>query len=104
MADVAVYMVVNLHITDKDEYRKYEKSFFPILKKYGGQFLTYDDSAETLEGTIPRTGRMILFSFPSEKAAKDWYADADYQSISEHRRAGTNMEFLTMIKGLPPRD
>ena len=104
MADVPVYMVVNLHITDKDEYRNYEKNFFPILKKYGGKFLTYDDTAETLEGTIPREGRMIIFSFPSEQAAKDWYADPDYQAISEHRRAGTNMEFLTMVKGLPARD
>ncbi len=104
MADTPVYMVVNLHITNEDEYRKYEKGFFPLLKKYGGQFVTYDDTAETLEGTNPREGRMIIFSFPSEQAAKDWYADADYQALSEHRRAGTTMKFLTMVKGLPPRD
>jgi uncharacterized protein (DUF1330 family) len=46
---------------------------------------------------------MIMFSFPSEQAAKDWYADADYQTLSEKRRAGTKLEFLTMIKGMPAR-
>ena len=104
MNDVPVYMVVNLIITDKDEYRKYEKGFFTILKKHKGSFVTYDDNHMTLEGTAPRSGRMIIFSFPSEQAGRDWFADADYQALSEHRRAGTKMEFLTMVHGLPPRD
>ncbi|MBL4868030.1 MAG: DUF1330 domain-containing protein [Pseudomonadales bacterium] len=102
MSDIPVYMVVNLIITDAERYLNYEKGFFPLLKQYGGEFVTYDDASITLEGT-PRTGRMIIFSFPSEKAAKDWYADADYQALSEHRRAGTRLEFLTLVHGLPPR-
>ena len=103
MADVAVYIVVNLAVTDAVEYRKYEKGFFGILKKYGGEFVTFDDNSITLEGVAPREGRMIIFRFPSEQAAKDWYADADYQALSAHRRAGTRLEFLTMVHGLPPR-
>ena len=103
MSDVPVYMVVNLAVTDVNEYRQYEKGFFPILKRFGGQFVTFDDNPITLEGVAPRSGRMIIFSFPSEQAAKDWWADAEYQALSEHRRAGTKMEFLTMVHGLPPR-
>jgi uncharacterized protein (DUF1330 family) len=103
MSDVPVYMVVNLKITDVEPYRLYEKGFFSMLKKYGGSFLTFDDSADTFEGVAPREGRMIIFSFPSEQAAKDWYADADYQALSENRRAGTKLEFLTMVKGMPAR-
>ena len=103
MSDVPVYMVVNLAVTDVNKYRQYEKDFFPILKRFGGQFVTFDDNPITLEGVAPRSGRMIIFSFPSEQAAKDWWADAEYQALSEHRRAGTKMEFLTMVHGLPPR-
>jgi uncharacterized protein (DUF1330 family) len=44
MSTIPVYMVVNLKVTDADQYRKYEKGFFPLLKKYGGTFLTFDDS------------------------------------------------------------
>tara|TARA_B100001013_G_C24622757_1_gene447921 strand:- start:4793 stop:5107 length:315 start_codon:yes stop_codon:yes gene_type:complete len=104
MSDVAVYMVANLVIKDADEYRKYEKGFFPILKRFGGEFVTYDDDNETLEGTDPIEGRMIIFKFPSERAAKDWYHDDDYQVLSEFRRAGTTLKNLTMVRGLPPRD
>ena len=102
MDNLPVYMVVNLSIKNKDEYRKYEKGFFSILKKHGGIFVTYDDNAENFEGDSPRDGRMIIFKFPSEKYAKDWYSDPEYQSLAKFRRAGTKLEFLTMVKGIPP--
>ena len=103
MSNIPVHMVVNLAVTDADEYRKYEKGFFPILKKYGGEFVTFDDNPLTLEGDTPREGRMIIFRFPSEQAARDWYADSDYQALSAHRRAGTRLDFLTLVHGIPPR-
>lgn len=103
MSDVPVYIVVNLAVSDADKYRVYEKGFFGILKKYGGSFITFDDNPIHLEGDAPRKDRMIIFSFPSEQVAKDWYADPEYQALSEHRRAGTKLEFLTMVHGLPPR-
>jgi uncharacterized protein (DUF1330 family) len=103
MSDAPVYAVVNLTVTDAPVYRQYEKGFFSLLKKYGGEFVTYDDAAFTLEGISPRSGRMIIFKFPSEAQARAWYADPEYQALSEHRRAGTRLEFLTMVRGLPPR-
>lgn len=104
MTEIPVFMVVNLEISDAAEYRKYEKGFFPILKKYQGEFVTYDDNPVHLEGDSPRAGRMIIFRFPSEEKARAWFADPDYQAISEFRRAGTTMKFLTMVHGLPQRE
>lgn len=103
MSDVPVYVVANLVIDDVDRYREYEKGFFPILKKHGGKFITYDDSISTLEGSAPPKGRIVIFSFPSESAARGWFDDPDYQEISEHRRAATQLQFLTIVHGLPPR-
>ena len=54
MSDVPAYVIANFTIHDKDEYRKYEKGFFPILKKHGGSFVTFDDNSKHLEGTEPR--------------------------------------------------
>ena len=103
MSDVPVYMIVNLQITDTDTYRQYEKGFFPLLKKYGGEFVTYDDNPLTMEGFSPREGRMILWKFPSEAQAHAWYRDPEYQALSEHRRSGTQLEFLTMVRALAPK-
>ncbi len=103
MADAPAFVVANFIIEDADEYRNYEKGFFPILKKHGGEFFTYDDNPETFEGADPREGRVVLFKFPSEDSARAWYNDPKYQALSEFRRAGTELKFLTMIHGLPPR-
>ena len=102
MDEVKVYMVANLQIHDAERYREYEKGFFPILKKHGGEFITYDDNIIHFEGDTPLKGRVILFSFPSLNHANDWYSDPDYQSISEHRRASVTST-ITLINGLPPR-
>ncbi len=103
MSDVAVYIIANLIVRDADEYRKYEKGFFPILKKFGGEFVTFDDNHENLEGDSALEGRVIIFKFPSEKVAKQWYNDDEYQALSEFRRAGTTLKNLTMVHGLAPR-
>ncbi|MCH2098912.1 MAG: DUF1330 domain-containing protein, partial [Pseudomonadales bacterium] len=74
-----------------------------ILKKHKGEFFTFDDNTVTFEGSDPRTGRVVMFRFPSEEAARTCYHDPEYQALSEHRRAGTELKFLTMVHGLPPR-
>jgi len=104
MSEVPAYVVANFIVHDAQEYRKYEKGFFPILKRHGGEFFTYDDNPHTFEGAAPREGRVVLFKFPSEQAAREWYNDPDYQALSEFRRAGTELQFLTMLHGLPQRD
>ena len=48
-------------------------------------------------------GRAIIFKFPSEADADNWWVDEGYQELSKHRRAGTDSS-IQRIKGLPPRD
>lgn len=103
MSSIPVYMVVNLTIKDADEYRIYEKGFFKFLKKHNGTFITYDDSPDVLEGSKPLPGRVIIFSFPSEKDADNWWNDAGYQELSKHRRAATEIT-LQRVKGIPSRE
>tara|TARA_B100000963_G_scaffold116519_1_gene101512 strand:- start:26 stop:337 length:312 start_codon:yes stop_codon:yes gene_type:complete len=102
MEEIKVYMIANLQIHDSKRYRQYEKGFFPLLKKHNGKFITFDDNIKHIEGENPMQGRVILFSFPSAKNADDWFKDPEYQSLSEHRRAGA-ITTLTRVNGMPPR-
>ena len=103
MEEEEVFFIANLNIVDKETYRKYEQGFFPILKKHGGEFITYDDSIEHLEGDSPLSGRVVIFKFPSELAAKNWYNDHEYQELSKFRKKGAPLVSLTLVKGLPSR-
>ena len=103
MKDIPVYMIVNLKIIDPDEYKLYEKGFFPFLKKHNGSFITFDDSPECLEGNKPmQFDRVIIFSFPCELDADNWWNDNGYQELSKHRRAATEIT-LQKVKGMLPR-
>ena len=51
MPDVPCFMIANFVVHDSETYRKYEKGFFPILKRHGGEFFTFDDHSDTLEGS-----------------------------------------------------
>ena len=103
MKDIPVYMIVNLKIIDPDEYKLYEKGFFPFLKKHNGSFITFDDSPECLEGNKPmQFDRVIIFSFPCELDADNWWNDNGYQELSKHRRAATEVT-LQKVKGMLPR-
>ena len=62
-----------------------------------------EHAPHTFEGVAPRPGRVIMFRFPSEEHARTWYADPEYQALSEHRRASTRLEFLTLVHGMPAR-
>ena len=101
MSEQKVYVLANLVINDKDTYRNYEKGFFPILNKHGGEFITYDNDTKHFEGTTPIEGRLVIFAFPSPEAADAWYNDPDYQELSENRRSSTVLKNLTMVKSLP---
>ena len=103
MSEQKAYIIAKLVINEKDAYRNYEKGFFPLLKKYGGEFVTYDNESEHFEGTSPIDGRLIIFTFPSPEAARDWYKDAEYQDLAEHRRSSSVLKNLTMVKSLPLR-
>jgi uncharacterized protein (DUF1330 family) len=54
MSDIPVFMIVNLTVTDANEYRSCEKGFFGFLNKYGCEFVTFDDKPITFEGDAPR--------------------------------------------------
>jgi uncharacterized protein (DUF1330 family) len=55
MSNIPVYMVANLEIEDAAVYRIYEKGFFRIFKRHGGEFFTCDDFTENFEGCEPLT-------------------------------------------------
>lgn len=103
MSDAPVHVIANFTVEDAGKYRNYEKGFFPILKRHGGEFITFDDAAKTLEGASPIEGRFVLFKFPNKEAAEAWYNDPDYQALSEHRRAGTTLKFLSILHPIPGR-
>ncbi len=90
---MAAYVVSMMSIHDPDTYRKYTDRTPPIVRKYGGRFLTRGEEVTTIEGE-EYTARMVILEFPSRQHIQDWYADPDYQEAMQFRHAASDARIL----------
>ncbi|MEO0493879.1 MAG: DUF1330 domain-containing protein [Actinomycetota bacterium] len=97
-----VFFVAHFTVTDPDEYRIYEKGFFPVLKGYDAQFMTFDDDVMVLEGEREE-GRTVVIQFASEEECLRWWNSDEYKAIVPHRHAGTTSHSVSIVHGMAPR-
>ena len=95
---MAAYMVCTMKIHDPDTFRQYSDHTPKTLQKYGGRFLTRGDAVTTAEGETFEE-RMVILEFPDRAAAEAWYNDAEYQRLSQYRRAATTNSRMILQEG-----
>ena len=61
------------------------------------------ESETSTEGSSKISGRVILFSFPNEDMADQWYSSEEYKELSSFRREGTDTISIFKVKGQLPR-
>jgi len=88
---------VQLKMTDRAAYDRYQARFFDVFKKFSRQLLSADENPAVLEGTWDRD-KLVLMSFPDEAAFRAWGSSAEYLEISKDRKAGATAVVL-LAKG-----
>jgi uncharacterized protein (DUF1330 family) len=84
---MTVYVIVQLKMTNREAYDRYQARFFDVFKKFNGRLLSADEHPAVLEGTWDRD-KLVLMSFPDEAAFRAWADSPDYLEISKDRKAG----------------
>ena len=92
------YVVSMMTIHDPDVYRQYTDRTPPIVKKYGGRFLTRGEENTCVEGQ-PYDGRLVLLEFPSKADVEAWFADPEYEQAMAFRHASSTMNYLLLQEG-----
>ena len=92
------YVVSMMSISDPVLYAKYTERTPPIVKKYGGKFLTRGEDVTCVEGQ-PYTGRLVILEFPSKAHVEQWFADPDYVEAMQFRHAASTMNYLLLQEG-----
>ncbi|MEM7093657.1 MAG: DUF1330 domain-containing protein [Actinomycetota bacterium] len=92
------YVVSMMTIHDPDVYRQYTDRTPPIVKKYGGKFLTRGEEITCVEGQ-EYDGRLVILEFPSKADVKAWFADPDYEEAMAFRHASSTMNYLLLQEG-----
>jgi uncharacterized protein (DUF1330 family) len=86
---LTVYAIVQLKMTDRAAYDRYQARFFDVFKKFNGRLLSADEAPTVLEGTWDRD-KLVLMSFPDEAAFRTWAGSSEYLEISRDRKAGAD--------------
>ena len=64
---MTVYVIVQLMMTDRTAYDRYQARFFDVFKKFSGRLLSADEKPAIVEGAWDRD-KLALMSFPDEAA------------------------------------
>jgi uncharacterized protein (DUF1330 family) len=92
---MTAYMIVQIDVTDMEQYREYTKLTPAIIEKFGGQFIVRGGDVVTLEGQ-PETRRVVVVQFPSVEVATNFYNSDEYQAAIKVREGAAIGQFIVV--------
>jgi uncharacterized protein (DUF1330 family) len=93
------YLIVEMNISDMDQYKKYMAAAPATIKAYGGEYVVRGGKMESFEGDW-RPSRLAVLRFPSYERAQAWYAQSDYVKVRELRVGATEHFNMVLVEGV----
>jgi uncharacterized protein (DUF1330 family) len=91
------YIVVQVDVTNAQQYGEYMKVSPDIIAKFGGRFIARGGRTVTLEGP-PARSRVVVIEFPSFERAQQFYQSPEYQAARKLRADAANAQFI-LVEG-----
>lgn len=95
---MAVYLIVNIEMTDPAAYQEYIAKVPQLIGKHRGEYLARGGQTEVLEGDW-QPKRLVIFRYPDRAHVEAFLNDPEYQPLKaiRHRAARTDM---VMVEGV----
>ena len=95
---MTAYVLVDMDVTDPEQYDKYRPLAGASVEQYGGRYLVRGGASEVLEGD--RTpNRLVVVEFPDADAARRWYHSAEYTEAKDTRKGAATGSFI-LVEGV----
>lgn len=91
------YVLVQVEVSNAQQYGEYTKLSPGIIQKFGGRFLARGGRTATLEGP-PARGRVVVVEFPSFERAQEFYNSPEYQAARKVREGAATAQFV-LVEG-----
>jgi uncharacterized protein (DUF1330 family) len=93
------YIIVDMQISDMDQYKQYMAEAPAAVKAAGGEYLVRGGQFEVMEGDW-QPARIAMLRFPSFEQAKAFY-DGEMYRQARAKRAGTTSYFnMVLVEGV----
>ncbi|WP_341905643.1 DUF1330 domain-containing protein [Polaromonas sp. YR568] len=95
----AGYIIVDMQISDMEQYKKYMAEAPASVAAAGGEYLVRGGRFETLEGRW-QPARIAMLRFPSYDAAKAFYDGEMYRAARAKRAGATEFFNMVLVEGV----
>lgn len=85
---MAAFFIAQYVVNDPALYGEYQQGAGPTLAEHGGELVSFDTAAETVEGNPPGP-QTVVIKFETTEQAKGWYNSPGYQAVVGKRLAAT---------------
>lgn len=82
------YAIFNINIKNSEAYKEYIDKVFPVVKKFGGEYLVRAGEYKVMEGKWKHS-RTVVIKFPTYEKALEWYNSNEYKPIKPIRLANS---------------
>ena len=86
---MSAYFIAQYKVNDAALYGEYAQGAGATVAASGGELISFDIAAETIEGEAPGP-QTVVIKFESVEAAKAWYNSDAYQAVVGKRLAATD--------------
>ena len=93
------YLIVDMNITDMDQYRQYMAEAPAAVKAAGGEYLVRGGQFQVMEGDW-QPARVAMLRFPSFDAAKAFYDGEMYRQARAKRAGATSYFNMVLVEGV----
>ena len=91
------YLLGQITISDKSQYKLYDSKIGNVVKKFGGKYLVKGGLRMVKEGH-PSFQRDVLVEFKAIETARRFFSSQQFKEISKFRKAGSS-GFLILLEG-----
>ena len=95
----SAYVIVDMQISDMEQYKKYMAAAPDSIKAAGGEYLVRGGQFEVLEGQW-QPARVAMLRFPSYEQAKAFYEGEQYRQARAQREGATAFFNMILVEGV----
>jgi uncharacterized protein (DUF1330 family) len=96
---MAAYVISEVEVLDEPAAARYRELAAASIAAHGGRYVARGAVPDPLEGEWPAERRMVVVEFPSEDAARAWYASAEYAEALALRQTALDRRLL-LVPGI----
>jgi uncharacterized protein (DUF1330 family) len=96
----AAYIIVDMQISDMEQYKQYMAEAPAAVKAAGGEYLVRGGRFEVMEGQW-QPARVAMLRFPSFDKAKAFYDGEMYKAARAKRAGATQFFNMILVEGVP---